>query len=99
MDKQQDFKVNIEINNVPFTGNAVVKQYRIDAEHSNAYAEWLKQGKPKYPLGQKYAMIKAKDNLEQIGSSEEFMVTDGYLKLQCSMPTHAVSLIEIISKK
>lgn len=99
VDRQQNFDVNIEINNLPFTGNIIVKQYRIDSEHSNAYAEWVKQGKPKYPDEKEYAKIKAKDGLEQVGMSEKQTITEGRLKLQCSMPAHAVSLIEIISRK
>ena len=41
-----------------------LKHYRIDADHSNSYTEWVHQGRPMYPSGGQYAAIKARDGLE-----------------------------------
>ena len=46
------------IVDLPFGGDALaVTHHRIDQSHSNAYAEWVRQGKPMYPaLGQRAAI-------------------------------------------
>lgn len=39
--------VNLTVRNLPFPhGKVHVTRYLVDAEHSNAYGEWLQQGKP-----------------------------------------------------
>ena len=70
-----------------------VRHYRIDAEHSNAYAEWLRQGKPNYPNEGQYAAIKARDGLELLTAPETVEVTGNSASLHFEMPVHAVSLL------
>lgn len=78
-------------------GDASVKisHYRIDREHSNAYAEWVRQGEPMYPQGEVYKAIKAKDQLELLKMPEEIQSKANRLALQFDMPAHGVSLIII----
>jgi hypothetical protein len=37
--------------------------HRIDQSHSNAYAEWVRQGKPMYPAPAQRAAIEARASL------------------------------------
>lgn len=74
---------------------AQVEHYRIDAEHSNAYAEWLRQGSPLFPAGEQYAAIKARDGLEKLTGDQKVAVTDGKMELRFAMPTHGVSYLVI----
>ena len=74
---------------------AHIRHYRIDKEHSNAYTEWTRLGKPKYPSKGQYEAIKGKDGLELLEPDKNLQVIDGKIKVKFKMPTHAVSLIEI----
>ena len=74
---------------------AQVEHYRIDAEHSNAYAEWLRQGSPLFPAGEQYAAIKARDGLEKLTEDQKVAVADGKMELRFAMPTHGVSYLVI----
>lgn len=91
-DVQDTFDVDLKLSNLP-SGRMQVRHYRIDAEHSNAYAEWMRQGMPDYPNAGQYAAIKARDGLELLTPPETVLVTEGGAALQFSMPVHAVSLL------
>jgi xylan 1,4-beta-xylosidase len=88
-------EVEVTVEHCPFDGNISWKHYRIDEQHSNAYAEWIRQGKPKYPVGQQYSEIKAKDALELIEVREVTEVKNGRVQMKFNLPAHAISLIEI----
>jgi len=94
-DTETEFDVDMEIVNIPFSGPVSLKHYRIDSTHSNAYAEWVAQGKSKYPSGEQYEKIKAKAGLELYEPEKRVQVTEGKLNTGFMMPAHAVSLIEI----
>ena len=91
-DVQDTFDVDLKLSNLP-SGRMQVRHYRIDAEHSNAYAEWMRQGMPDYPNAGQYAAIKARDGLELLTPPDTVLVTEGGAALQFSMPVHAVSLL------
>ena len=96
-DIHDSFTVELHLENIPFVGPAILEHYRIDGSHSNAYAEWVRQGKPKYPAQQQYESIKAKSYLECVDPIRMVKMVDGKLSLEFTMPTHAISLIEISS--
>lgn len=72
-----------------------VAHYRIDAEHSNPHAEWIRQGKPLFPTGEQYDAIKARDGLEKYAKDGSVAVKDGQVTLTFEMPTHGVSYLVI----
>ena len=61
--------------------------------HSNAYAEWVRQGKPMYPAPGQYAAIKARDGLELVEPPQEVLLMDGKVKLSFTLPVHGISLL------
>lgn len=73
---------------------AAVSHYRIDSAHSNAYAEWIKQGRPLFPSGEQYDAIKKKDGLEKL-CADKTVMAQGCLRLDFCMPSHAVSYLVI----
>lgn len=75
---------------------AAVTHWRIDPDHSNAYAEWRRQGSPLYPDPAQYAAIRARDGLEKLEEDRTVPAEDGTVTLVFSMPEHGVSLIEIL---
>lgn len=76
-----------------------VTQYRIDAEHSNAYAEWVRQGSPWYPTMEQYAAIKARDSLELFEHAATVELVSGVIELKLTLPAHSVTLIELGAAK
>ncbi len=67
--------------------------YRIDKDHSNAYAEWQRQGEPWFPDETQYKAIKARDSLEKYEEDQVLPVEDGKITLTFPMPAHAVSYL------
>ena len=81
---------------LPFADQKLtVQHYRIDESHSNAYAEWVRQGKPTYPPPGQLAAIKARDGLELLHAPQEVMVSEGKVTLQFAMPVHSISLLVV----
>lgn len=89
-----DYPIELEVANLP-SGDATLtlRHYRIDRSHSNAYAEWLRQGQPMYPAGGQRAAILARAGLELCEPPRAVMPAAGALRLSFSLPVHAVSLL------
>jgi xylan 1,4-beta-xylosidase len=96
-DLERDFDVDVDINNCFLGDEVVINHYRIDKTHSNAYAEWIKQGRPKYPSEAQYAAIKERDGLELFETEKIVRADNGNVKINFKLPAHAVSLI-VLSK-
>lgn len=95
-DIEQEFDVDLDISNISFDGQAVIRHYRIDKLHSNAYTEWIGQDKPKYPTKEQYAAIKSKDGLKLLEPVSKIQLNAGKLCIKFALPTHAISLLEIL---
>jgi xylan 1,4-beta-xylosidase len=89
------YPVEFTAENLPFKGPYLITHYRIDKDHSNAYAEWVRQGRPDYPAGGQYDAIKARDGLELAEPVKKVIPVDGKVKLAFDMPVKSVSLIVI----
>lgn len=93
-DKKEEQQISLSVEGLE-KECVTVSHHRIDAEHSNPYAEWLRQGQPLYPEGEQYAAIKARDGLEELCGKQEARTEDGRLELNFTMPAHGVSYIRI----
>jgi xylan 1,4-beta-xylosidase len=92
---EEEYPVEFTVENLPFKGPYRITHYRIDKGHSNAYAEWVRQGRPDYPSGGQYEAIKARDGLELAEPVKKAAAIDGKVKLAFDMPVKSVSLIVI----
>lgn len=91
-------QVNLKLANLPFQpGKSVeVRHWRIDAEHSNAYTEWVKLGRPEGPDAEQLAHLKASQQLTLLEEPQQLTLDKaGSLQLSFDLPIHAMSLIEI----
>ncbi len=95
-DLQADWQVEIEVTNLPFaTDHLLLTHYRIDASQSNAYSEWVRQGKPMYPnAGQKQA-ITTREGLEMLVSPQLVPCDQGKVSLSIILPVHGISLLTL----
>ena len=95
-DRKETFDIDLALKNLPMEGKVQVRHLRIDAEHSNAYAEWVRQGMPNYPNEGQRAAIVARSGLEYCEAPEVVMVHEGVLNRRFTLPTHGISLLEIV---
>lgn len=86
-------RITLEISGLADGKERRITHYRIDQEHSNPYAEWLRQGSPLYPEGEQYAAIKSRDGLEKLTEDAVQIVNAGILQIEFDMPAHGVSFI------
>jgi xylan 1,4-beta-xylosidase len=91
-----DSPVSLKVGGVPSTVKRVlVRHYRIDQEHSNAYTLWKKMGSPQNPTPEQYAKLEAAGQLALFTSPEWVSIRGGQIDLTFSLPRQAVSLIQV----
>lgn len=94
-DVNETYDIDLVIDHLPIEGKVNIEHFRIDATHSNAYAEWERQGKPNYPTaGQREAII-ARSGLEYCEAPASELVHEGHLVRSFQLPTHGISLLKI----
>ena len=87
--------ISLALRNLPMKGPVRITHYRIDSGHSNACAEWERQGRPDWPDAGQRAAILARSGLETYGEPETAEIDGGSLELSFPLPVHSVSLLEI----
>jgi xylan 1,4-beta-xylosidase len=87
--------VEVTVAGVPFAGPARIHHWRIDGDHSNAYGEWLRLGRPEDPSPARVARLKSRQGLELLEAPRIVSPADGALGLRFRLPLHATSLLEI----
>ena len=76
--------------------NATVTHYRIDQQHSNAYAEWLRMGSPIAPDPAQYAALQQASDLATLeGSPSAIGVAGGNATVAFTLPRQGVSLVVV----
>jgi xylan 1,4-beta-xylosidase len=86
--------VRLEIAGVPSTATRVlVRHYRIDESHSNAWTAWKGMGSPQPP--EQYVRLEAAGQLQLADSPRWVDVRARATKLEFSLPRQGVSLMEL----
>ena len=90
-----DAVVELEINGVSLgSGEAKVRHFRIDQDHSNAFTVWKKLGSPQQPTAEQYAQLEKAGQLALLTSGVT-QVENSQATHKFSLPRQAVSLIEL----
>ncbi|OFW10093.1 MAG: beta-xylosidase [Acidobacteria bacterium RIFCSPLOWO2_02_FULL_67_36] len=76
-------------------GRALLSHYRIDAEHSNAYAAWQRMGSPDHPTAKQRVALERAGHLQRLVDPERVTVAQGELRVSFALPRQAVSLIKV----
>lgn len=76
-------------------GASTVTHYRVDAEHSNSYAAWLKMGSPQPPSAEQYNELERVGKLAMLGSPRRVRIRGSTLTETFSLPAQGVSLLVI----
>jgi len=85
--------IDLKLNGLPLgASKARMRQYRIDADHSNAFTAWQRMGSPQNLSPQQYAQLERAGQLAVVGTPEVVKVMSGAASLRFNLPRQAVSL-------
>ncbi|HXJ95691.1 MAG TPA: beta-xylosidase [Terriglobia bacterium] len=88
--------VKLTVNGVPDgVPRLLLRHYRIDQDHSNAYTLWQRMGAPQNPTPQQYAQLEAAGQLELLDSPRWAWNKNGSVDLRFDLPRQAVSLVQL----
>jgi xylan 1,4-beta-xylosidase len=79
----------------PETKRVLVRHYRIDQTHSNAYSVWKQMGSPQKPTDEQYRTLEDAGQLQLLASPHWVTVHDGEPELNFSLPLQGISLVEL----
>ncbi len=86
--------VELALAGLPLRANsALLTHYRIDQEHSNAFAAWQRMGSPQTPTSSEYEKLLAAGQLATLAKPAQVAVENGQAKLSFLLPRQAVSLL------
>jgi xylan 1,4-beta-xylosidase len=86
--------VRLELDGLPARkSQARLEHYRIDEDHSNAYALWKRWGLSAPPTAEQYAQLEHAGRLAALGRPETVSIDAGKLAVHFELPRQAVSLL------
>jgi len=86
--------IQMSIAGIP-AGRVMLRHYRIDQNHSNAYAVWKGMGSPQQPTPEQYSKLEAAAQLELLESPRWVNSARGSVDVNFSLPRQGVSLLEL----
>ena len=75
--------------------HAKLEHFRIDAEHSNAFAAWKATGSPQVPTAAQYQQLESAGQLELLDAPKRIGIEHGTMRLQFELPRQGLSLLRI----
>jgi len=91
-----DAAVGLTVTGLPkITGEPTLRHFRIDEDHSNAFAVWKKMGSPQQSGAEQYAELERAGRLAGLGPSQIVRVDNGRALLNFTLPRQAVSLLQV----
>jgi xylan 1,4-beta-xylosidase len=103
-------QISLVVSGLPAaTGEARVQHFRIDEDHSNAFAAWKRMGSPQQPTSEQYTLLEKSAQLATINlpfpraagtegegqnSTSPIRVQDGKATIEFALPRQAVSLLQ-----
>jgi xylan 1,4-beta-xylosidase len=87
--------VRLSVHGIPAgIARVLLRHYRVDETHSNAWTAWKKMGSPRNPSPEQYAALERSGQLELL-DSPRWIETDGRLTLEFDLPRQGVSLVQL----
>ncbi len=72
----------------------LLRHYRIDETHSNAWTAWKNMGSPQQPTPEQYAALEAAGQLQEL-ESPRWIDIGKETKLELRLPRQGVSLLQL----
>ncbi len=87
--------IRLSIEGLP-AGRATLAHSRIDEDHSNAYAAWLRMGSPRNPTPDQYAELEKASGLQELEPARRVTIArDGRVAAAFDLPRKSVSFIKV----
>jgi xylan 1,4-beta-xylosidase len=88
--------VQVSITGLPADAKRIlVRHYRIDQNHSNAYTAWKEMGSPEHPSPEQYSKLESAGQLQLLESPHWMSTQAGTAEIQFTLPLQAISLIQL----
>ncbi len=89
-----DADIELNLEGLPLrSGKTRMQQFRIDADHSNAFSAWQKLGSPPHPSPRQYAQLEKAGQLAASGAPKMIPVKQATAAVQLALQRQAVSLL------
>lgn len=89
-------RVELRIEGVPAgVKRILLRHYRIDESHSNAYSVWKHLGSPQQPTAEQYAALEAAGGLQLLEPPRWVTAQAGEVRVEFALPRQALSLVEL----
>lgn len=86
--------VELVLSKLPLpTGSARLRHFRIDGDHSNAFAAWQRMGSPPQPTTAQYAQLERAGQLASLDAPGTVSLKDGSARIRFDLPRQGVSLL------
>ena len=79
----------------PDAKRVLLRHYRIDDDHSNAYTLWKSMGSPQNPSADQYAKLEAAGQLQLLTSPEWVVPQGGKMVVKFEIPRESISLLQV----
>ena len=91
-----DSPIDLVITGLPkTTQHALIEHYRIDRNHSNAFATWQQMGSPQQPTPEQYSQLERAGQLALLESPSWVGLEADGLHMRFALPRQALSLVRI----
>ena len=87
--------VTLTIDGTPAAG-ATLEHWRIDQEHSNAFALWVAMGEPQNPTPEAYRRLEERGRLQMLEAPRRIATGGGRAVVTFRLPRQAVSLLRLV---
>jgi xylan 1,4-beta-xylosidase len=88
--------IDLAITGLPENAeHGLIEHFRLDSNHSNAFAAWKEMGSPQSPSPEQCEQLEAAGQLQFVSSPSWKRIENGSVRLQFALPRQAVSLVRI----
>jgi xylan 1,4-beta-xylosidase len=88
--------VDVEITGLPANmSHVLLEHFRVDADHSNAFAAWKELGSPQSPTQEEYRRLEGAGQLQLLDSPRWVPIQSGEFREQFTLPRQGISLLRL----
>ena len=87
--------IELTITGLPAKASALLEQFRIDSNHSNAFTAWNAIGSPQSPTPEQYKELESAGELQLVTSPQWVHVENGSVRMTLDLPRPGLALLRI----
>jgi xylan 1,4-beta-xylosidase len=88
--------IDLTVSGLPANAKRVlVEHFRVDSDHSNAFAAWKEMGSPQSPSENEYKRLESASQLQLLTSPAWIEMQQGKMRLQFVLPRQGLSLVRL----